>query len=614
MYINNFFNYKRRTTHSVNVGDVIIGGDAPIVLQTMTSTATNDIDGTVEQIIKCVDAGAEIVRITVPGMKDLEYLKEVKEKLKSRSCFVPLVADTHYNQKIALEAAKVVNKVRINPGNFVDTKKFKVHNYTDDEYNSQLEKVREIFLPLLDICREYKTALRIGSNHGSLSDRIMSRYGDTPEGMAESAMEFLRFCKEEDFRDVVVSMKSSNTLVMVQAVRLLTDMMVKEEMTFPLHLGVTEAGEGEDGRIKSALGIGALLADGIGDTIRVSLTEHPAEEVPVAEKLVNAFKLYKKQTNLPEITYPVNPFSFNRRKSLSVDNVGDGRVPVVIANNNQGTKFPNQEPEYLFVSDIKKAIDPKKLYVVAIDAETKIDALSQNIIPLLRPEQLDKIDGLRPVFVEVDVSAVDDAFVQKIKDKNKIGLILKPSGENYTAELRWGIIKLMNEGIQFPIIVKAHYQINNLEDLQITAAAQLGVLFLDGLCDGIWLDAPDNLNEDDVSFISFGILQASRMRFTKTEYISCPSCGRTLYNIQETTRKIRNRTSHLKGLKIGVMGCIVNGLGEMADADYGYIGGAPGKVNLYHQKELIKRGVLEDLAVDELINLIKDKGDWVEPK
>jgi (E)-4-hydroxy-3-methylbut-2-enyl-diphosphate synthase len=610
MYCESLIHYKRRYTNTVRVGPVNIGSDAPIVIQTMTSKATSDIDGSVEQILKADEAGAQIVRVTVPSMRDVEHIRAIKEKLLAGAHHIPLVADIHFNQKIAFEAAKLVEKVRINPGNFADSKKFEQLDYSDTEYAAELDRIRQEFLPLLHICREHNTALRIGTNHGSLSDRIMSRYGDTPEGMVESAMEFLRFCKQENFMNVVVSMKASNTMIMVQSVRLLAVRMKEENMHFPLHLGVTEAGEGEDGRIKSAVGIGALLADGIGDTIRVSLTEEPECEIPVARKLVMHFANHTQAGDIPPFgKYFINPFSFTRRQSTQVLQVGGKQVPVVIADSQECSG--NLHPDFVFINHHQDPI-PDIQNLVELDNKTDLNT-KNNLLPLVTLQHKDLLDFVDPCFVRIRTAELNNAAFRKLQVlKNKV-LVLSSNNLNMLADLRSAIVRLTMHGIKLPVIVKICYQTDDIETLQVKAAADSGGLLLDGLVDGIWIANTGNVSQQEVCSVSFGILQASRMRTTKPEYISCPSCGRTQFNIQETTRYIRERTRHLTGLKIGIMGCIVNGLGEMADADYGYIGGAPGKVNLYHQKELIKRGVPENLAVDELINLIKDRGDWVEP-
>lgn len=570
-YCSDYTKYTRRDTIPVIVGNVKIGGSNSICLQTMTNTPTGDVEKTVEQVISSYNAGAQLVRITVPSKKDIEALKQIKQQITARGYSIPLVADIHFNQQIAFEAAKIVDKVRINPGNFADSKNFQKFDYTPEEYKEELKRVRSAFIPLLEICRKHNTALRIGSNHGSLSDRIMSKYGDSPEGMAESAMEFLRFCKDENFSNVVISMKASNTLVMVQATRLLVAKMNNEEMKYPLHLGVTEAGDGEDGRIKSAVGIGALLADGIGDTIRISLTEPPENEIPVANKLASYIQQRVSHAPIqPIVEYPVNPFSYRRRITDIVNNIGGNNVPVVISSTSINVK-DDLQPDYIIESN---------------------DSLKQHGFVSIYANELNVCD--------TDITSAK-------------AIVLKTNNENGFSEQRAAIVRLVNANIKIPVIVHRKYSENDLESLQVKASADLGGIFLDGLADGIWLENTGRISAEEINSTAFGILQAARARVTKPEYISCPSCGRTMFSLQETTKRIREKTSHLKGLKIGIMGCIVNGLGEMADADYGYIGMGIGKVNLYYNKELVKKGISEDLAVEELITLIKDKGDWHEP-
>ncbi len=574
IYCKDFIQYNRRDALPVKVGNIIIGGTSDICVQTMTNTATSDVEKTVAQIISSNKAGAQLVRITVPSKKDIEALKLIKSNIVSRGYQIPLVADIHFNQELAFEAAKIVDKVRINPGNFADSKSFTKHDYNDIEYKEELIRVRQKFIPLLEICKEYNTSLRIGSNHGSLSDRIMSRYGDTPEGMAESAMEFLRFCKEENFENVIISMKASNTLIMVQATRLLVAKMDAEEMKYPLHLGVTEAGEGEDGRIKSAIGVGALLADGIGDTIRISLTEPPESEIPVANKLLNYLNLRKKHKPIESFeNYTINPYSYHRRKTVAFKNIGGNNVPVVISSVDLPNVSKDIEPDYILKSEDE--IHKAGFYMCYAD--------------------------------EVEKSSIE-------KFRKFAAIILRTRNENGFSDQRAAIVRLINANIMTPVILHREYMETDLESFQIKASADLGGLFLDGLADGIWIENTGDLNPLEINSTAFGILQASRMRITKPEYISCPSCGRTMFGLQETTKKIREKTSHLKGLKIGIMGCIVNGLGEMADADYGYIGSGVGKINLYYNKDLVKRGIPENLAVEELISLIKAKGDWFEPR
>lgn len=574
-YCSDITQYKKKKTIPVKIGNAEIGGHNPICIQTMTNTPTSNVKETVKQIIRCYGVGAELVRVTVPSKNDLEALKEIKSEIDKSGLKIPLIADIHFNQQIAFEAAKIVEKVRINPGNFADSKNFRKMDFTPEEYFDELSRVRQAFIPLLNICKQHNTVIRIGSNHGSLSDRIMSKYGDTPEGMAESAMEFLRICKEENFSEVIISMKASNTLIMVQATRLLVAKMNKEGMEFPLHLGVTEAGEGEDGRIKSAVGIGALLADGIGDTIRISLTEAPEAEIPACKKLIKYFKTRANHEPIADIvSYPVNPYEYKKRKSIAHGKLGGTNVPVVVSSNSIQDISQDLTPDYIIETEEKL----KKLGFISLFAD---QLLHKNILAIVQ-------NGFK-------------------------GLVLKTRNANGYADQRAAIVRLINNNIEIPVILHRQYTENDLEEFQLKAGADLGGLFLDGLGDGIWLENEGDLTSNDINSTAFGILQATRSRISKPEYISCPSCGRTMFNLQDTTKKVRERTAHLKGLKIGIMGCIVNGLGEMADADYGYIGFGVGKINLYYNKELIKRGIPEDMAVEELIRLIKDKGDWVEP-
>lgn len=574
-YCSNFREYKKRPTNATRIGEVLIGGEGEIVVQTMTNTPCSDIEATTQQVISAYKAGAQIVRITVPSMNDVVHLAQVKQKIDDAGFKIPLVADVHFNQRIAFEAAKVVDKVRINPGNFADSKNFNKLDYSQTEYTEELERLENAFVPLLKICKQHNTALRIGSNHGSLSDRIMSRYGDTPEGMAESAMEFLRICKKEQFERVIISMKASNTMVMVQATRLLLSKMNNEDMLHPLHLGVTEAGEGEDGRIKSALGIGALLADGIGDTIRVSLTEPPENEIPVAQKLVDYIKLRELHAPIKGFgKLPINPYSFKRRATRAYKNIGGTNVPVVFITGKEPPNYDGPIADYFIDS----------------------------------PDVLKKHH-----FLQVNCNDIQDDFIAGLPLSGYSALIVSTINKNGYSDQRSTIFRLMNAGSNIPVILHRKYRENYLEDLQIKASADFGGLLLDGLVDGIWLENEGKLSQQEISETAFGILQASRMRVTKPEYISCPSCGRTQFDIQHTIKEIRSVTQHLKGLKIGIMGCIVNGLGEMADSDYGYIGTGKGKVNLYFNKTLVKKNIDEAEAVRELVQLIKEKGDWVEP-
>lgn len=612
------FQYSRLKTREVEVGNIQMGGENPVRIQSMTSTNTLDTDKTVEQSLRIIKAGGELVRITAQGVKEAENLKNIKNGIRDAGFDTPLAADIHFNPKAAFTAAKIVEKVRINPGNFVDKRaSFIKVDFTDEEYQAEIAKIKEKFVPLLDICKEHKTALRIGVNHGSLSDRIMSRYGDTPEGMVESAMEFLRICVRENFFNVVISLKSSNTRVMVHANRLMIARMHEERMDFPLHLGVTEAGEGEDGRIKSAVGIGTLLADGIGDTIRVSLTEAPEEEIPVAQKLVdycNAQTEHQKTASVNPI--PVNFFEYQKRKSNKIFNLGDDLAPVVICNQKSENDLI---PEFIYLANNFVVNTPNGASNYIVDEEVWEQQIfrHENVFPLyssfnnyyLSDKKSDTLN-----FLQVACHQINE-ILPKIGNAANVVLVLETDHQNGFADQRAAFFKLLNANCSIPVIIKRTYREEQLENLQLKAASDLGGLFLDGLGDGIWIDnvsAQGNIDEQDIINTSFGILQASRVRTSKTEYISCPGCGRTLFDLQETTKKIRERTLHLKNLKIGIMGCIVNGPGEMADADYGYVGAGPGKITLYKNKEVVKKNIPEEKAVEELIQLIKENGDWVE--
>ena len=610
----NLFQYHRYKSQKVLVGKLEFGGDNPIRIQSMTSTNTLNTDDTIEQSLRIIKAGGELVRITAQGVKEAENLENIKKGIWDAGFNTPFAADIHFNPKAAFTAAEIVEKVRINPGNFVDKRAdFIKVDFTDQEYQQEIKKIEEKLIPLLTICKENNTALRIGVNHGSLSDRIMSRYGDTPQGMVESAMEFLRICVKENFLNILISLKSSNTRVMVQANRLMLAKMIEEKMNFPLHLGVTEAGEGEDGRIKSAVGIGTLMADGIGDTIRVSLTEDPENEIPVAKKLVEYFderKDHKPIKSLDSVKH--NFFEFSRRKTKSVSNIGGDQLPVVIAKQESGNDLI---PEFVYVGD-RFVIDSSNAKSVFIIDESGWDQgifHNDNVVPLFKSindfyfsdNQSDKLN-----FLQLSCGEIDDESLLKLKNFKNVVLILTTSNKNGFADQRAAFLKLMNTEVNIPVIIKRSYKENDLEDLQLKASSDIGGLFLDGLGDGIWIDNKGSIDEQDVINTSFGILQASRVRVSKTEYISCPGCGRTLFDLQKTTKKIREKTSHLKSLKIGIMGCIVNGPGEMADADYGYVGAGPGKITLYKNKEVVKKNIPEENAVEELIQLIKENGDW----
>lgn len=562
----NDFNYRRRHSSTVQIGNVPLGGDNPIRIQSMTSTSTLDTDASVAQCRRIFDAGADYVRLTAQGVREAHNIGEIRAALHAAGYTKPLVADIHFNPKAAFEAATTTDKVRINPGNFVDAARtFKKLEYTDEEYAAELEKIRRAVVPFLAICREHHTAVRLGVNHGSLSDRIMSRYGDTPAGMVESAMEYLRIFREENFNDVAISIKASNTVIMVETVRRLVAEMDREDMHYPLHLGVTEAGDGEDGRIKSAVGIGTLLAEGIGDTVRVSLSEEPELEIPVARKLVDYITAREGHAPISGcFAKAYNRIAPERRPTNAVGSIGGQNVPVVAT-----------------------ALSPADVAAIA----TKPDFFLSDVN-----------------WKAVDASAKSEGF------SDDDVLLLTSHHANPVGEIEAFIHRLWDNGCKAPVVVRMSYDDANEEDVQVKAGADFGALLLNGLVDGIVLDAPNLPNNADAVAYSFGILQAARRRTTKTEYISCPSCGRTLYDLQHAVKEIKAATSHLKGLKIGIMGCIVNGPGEMADADYGYVGAAVGKVSLYKGKECVERNVPQDIALTHLIDLIKANGDWTEPK
>ena len=633
-YCNSLTSYSRFKTREVMVGGIGFGGNNPIRVQSMTTADTMDTMATVEESIRMIEAGCELVRITAPSKKDAENLKNIKEELLKRGYSTPIVADIHFTPNAAEIAAGIVEKVRINPGNYADKKKFEEIEYTDKSYQDELNRIREKFTPLVKICKENKTAMRIGTNHGSLSDRILSRYGDTPKGMVESAMEFLRICRDENFHEIILSMKASNTRVMVQAYRLLVAEMIKENMNYPLHLGVTEAGEAEDGRIKSAVGIGALLEDGIGDTIRVSLTEAPEDEMPVAFNLLKNFNERKNEIKIKNILkYPLNPFEYIKRKSKSVKNIGGKNVPVVLTlldkkNNIKPSSFypygynysipldkwniNDQATDYIFLGD--NDIDFEIPGTLRLIYNFKKWKISKKGYPLFKAkEYITSTDLSNEInFVELSINDFSNELIEKVKkDKNAV-IILNTNNSNGVAEQRRVFIDLINQNVDTPVIIKREYNKISSELLQLHAASDIGALLIDGLGDGIVINNHQDGDGLHINSTSFGILQASRTRISKTEYISCPSCGRTLFDLQETTAKIRKVTDHLKGVKIGIMGCIVNGPGEMADADYGYVGTRPGKITLYKEKNIVRKNIDEVEAVDALIDLIKENGDWVD--
>ena len=633
-YCNSLTAFSRFQTREVMVGNLGFGGNNPIRVQSMTTANTMDTLATVEESIRMIEAGCELVRITAPSKKEAENLKNIKEELLKRGYSTPIVADIHFTPNAAEIAAKIVEKVRINPGNYADKKKFEEIEYTDKSYQEELDRIREKFIPLVKICKEHKTAMRIGTNHGSLSDRILSRYGDTPKGMVESAMEFLRICRDENYHEIILSMKASNTRVMVQAYRLLVHEMMKENMNYPLHLGVTEAGEGEDGRIKSAVGIGALLADGLGDTVRVSLTEAPEFEMPVAHKLLNHFENYKDHSVIEPVNkYPLNPFEYQKRKSNTVLNIGGKNVPIIKADFSHKKKITpasffalgynysvpldkwhisDMAADYVFVGDHELDFEvPGTLGVIYNYKRWKTHKKGYPCFKVNEYlEELDKSEKMNMIYA--DYSDLSTSLFDKLKNDKTTVLLLDAHNKNTIAELRRFIIKLINNNIKTPVIVGKGYENLSEQQLQISASSDLGSLLLDGLGDGIFIYAPTCSSDQKINSLGFGILQATRTRISKTEYISCPSCGRTLFDLQETTAKIRKVTDHLKGVKIGIMGCIVNGPGEMADADYGYVGTRPGKITLYKEKNIVRKNIDEEEAVDALIDLIKEHGDWVE--
>lgn len=636
-YCTSLTQYKRKLTHEVKVGNKLIGGNQPILLQSMTTTDTMDTKATVEQSIRMIKAGCELVRITAPSKKEAENLKDIKASLREQGYTTPLVADIHFTPNAAEVAARIVEKVRVNPGNYADKKKFEEHEYTDDSYRAELERIEEKFIPLVLLCKQNAVAMRIGTNHGSLSDRILSRYGDTPLGMVESALEFLRICRKHDFHNIVLSMKASNTLVMVQAYRLLVSKMEEEGMDYPLHLGVTEAGDGEDGRIKSAVGIGTLLEDGLGDTIRVSLTEEPEMEIPVARKLAERYTNRTDHRAIKTIEdNPIDPFNYQRREANELGNIGGKHVPVVIGDLSyastlkESSFFPfgyqysvpldkwtikDQAADYLYVGDKSIAFEiPGTLGLIQDYAFWESD--KERHYPLLKKDNFRAANTKNAALVFLELAARDileeNGLLEELNKIENLVLLLTTSNKHGMAEQRRAFIALMNEGVSCPVIIKRSYHELDSESFQLFSATDIGALLIDGLGDGILIEAQNCGGQQMVLSTAFGILQATRTRISKTEYISCPSCGRTLFDLQETTAKIRAVTAHLKGVKIGIMGCIVNGPGEMADADYGYVGTGPGKITLYKEKNVVRRNVREEEAVEALIDLIRENGDWVE--
>jgi (E)-4-hydroxy-3-methylbut-2-enyl-diphosphate synthase len=641
-YAPSLWTYQRRETIPVQIGDLYMGSDFPIRIQSMTTVDTMDTQGSIEQSIRMIDAGCELVRITAPSVKEAQNLENIRKGLRERGYNTPLVADIHFTPNAAELAARIVEKVRINPGNYADKKRFETIDYTDASYQAELERIRDKFLPLVKICKEYGTAMRIGTNHGSLSDRILSRYGDTPLGMVESALEFLRICEDEKYYNIVLSMKSSNTQVMVEAYRLLSKKLADGNFKpYPMHLGVTEAGEGEDGRIKSAVGIGTLLEDGLGDTIRVSLTEDPEFEIPVAQELVRRYQ-FRAQNSTPiepvqlaekQLVSPINPFAHERRLTNEIANFGGHQVPRVIADFSHNPHIQMEdlkaighfylpEPDKWVMNDLgadyiytgKYAVDfmlPNGLKQI-VNAENWSG--DPHVFPLFHLEEWQQADSKHANLNFVSVNAEDLSELNALNLETVV-LVLRSENAHQMAALRRAFFEFIHLGIQTPVILHLSYPNVDADQLQLFAPTDAGGLLIDGFGDGILLSMPYSQDKNALmNATAFGILQASRVRISKTEYISCPSCGRTLFDLQETTARIRQVTDHLKGIKIGIMGCIVNGPGEMADADYGYVGIGKDKIALYRGQEVVKKSVQADLAVDELIQLIKEDGNWREPQ
>jgi len=644
-YCNSLTSYSRFITREVPVGNIAMGGNNPIRIQSMTTTDTMDTIGTVEQTIRMVEAGCEYVRITAPSIKEAQNLAEIKKELRRRGYDVPLIADIHFTPNAAELAARIVEKVRINPGNYADKKRFDQLDYTAAEYQAELDRIYTKFVPLIKVCKEYGTTMRIGTNHGSLSDRIMSYYGDTPRGMVESAMEFIRICEDQNYYNLVISMKSSNPQVMVQAYRLLVETMQNEGMNYPLHLGVTEAGDGEDGRIKSAVGIGTLLEDGLGDTIRVSLTEEPEAEAPVAIALAARYTGRQGKTEQEQQRFPAafSPYEYKKRSSAELNTfIGGHQVPRVIADLSEknlkdpmilgdaGYKYSalldkynmaEQSVDFVYLADgIPSFSMPGNLKQLYNYSTWKTLGNKKNCHPLFTLDEFagaeEKDSSLN--LLRISYTDLSSDLFKHIQADQTLVFVLETAEQHGMADQRQFFFFLEEQGINVPVIIKRSYRASEGSadtdfhtKLQLYAATDVGALLVDGFGDGLWLDAP----EADTAIIvstSFGVLQATRSRISKTEYISCPSCGRTLFDLQDTTQMIRSRTSHLKGLKIGIMGCIVNGPGEMADADYGYVGTGPGKITLYRGKEVVKKNVNTENALDELIEIIREDGNWIE--
>ena len=653
-YCNSLTKYSRYKTREVFVGEIPLGADNPVRVQSMTTTDTMNTTATVEQTIRMVDAGCEYVRITAPSKLEAENLLKIKNELRKRGYKVPLIADIHFTPNAAEIAARIVEKVRVNPGNYADKKSFRNIDYTDSEYDQELERIRKKFTPLVKICKEYGTAMRVGTNHGSLSDRIMSRYGDSPLGMVESALEFLRICEGENYYNIVLSMKSSNPKVMVQAYRLFIQKMEDEKMNYPLHLGVTEAGGGEDGRIKSALGIGALLEDGIGDTIRVSLTEDPEFEAPVALSLINRYKNRGEHQDIkPLEAPPYNPIEYNRRQTFEVAGIGGNNVVRVVADFSKRKSIPvnaladigyyyNADTDKWNMSDSAADIIYLGDNVPDFDLPTGLKPVLNYFswkknkgksLPLFTAEEylISKEYSPEINFVIVRATDLDDILLSKLKNEKKTVIVLESGNLHAMPEQRRVFCELLLRNIPNPVLIKRTYNQITLEDFILYSSTDFGALLIEGFGDGVWAecsftgkDKPSNVyiksfvqnfesEERTINRILFGILQAARTRISKTEYIACPSCGRTLFDLEKTTDLIRKKTEHLKGLKIAIMGCIVNGPGEMADADYGYVGSGIDKITLYKGKEIVRRNIPAPDAVESLIDLIRENNDWQEP-
>lgn len=654
-YCNSLTKYSRYKTREVRVGDVPLGGNNPIRIQSMTITDTMDTKATVEQTIRMVESGCDYVRITAPSKLEAQNLENIKKELRARGYYVPLIADIHFTPNAAEIAARIVEKVRVNPGNYADRKKFEVFEYTDGQYEAELERIRNKFSPLIKVCKEYGTAMRIGTNHGSLSDRIMNRYGDSPLGMVESALEFVRICEDLNYYEIVLSMKASNPKVMVQAYRLLVQKMKEEGMNYPLHLGVTEAGGGEDGRIKSAVGIGALLEDGLGDTIRVSLTEDPEFEAPVAIMLAQRYKERENHKHIKPIEAPpFNPYEYEKRHSFEVSGIGGGNVARVVADyskreiknhrdlsdidyyyNAETDKWNmgDMAPDLLYLGDQTLPFDIpnglKAIYNYSFWLKLE-DKNSGSPLYTLNEYINSAIDKRIVKFVFADLNSFSIEFFNRIKDDSNLVLILSTENEHGMADQRRAFFGLIINNVTHPVIIKRLYKNLSPDQFRLFSSTDLGSLLIDGFGDGVWAEVHNSFilengnslyikklireesKEKIINRTLFGILQAARVRISKTEYIACPSCGRTLFDLQETTEMIRKRTEHLKGVKIAIMGCIVNGPGEMADADYGYVGSGVGKITLYREKNIVKRNIPADDAVDALIQLIKEDEKWVE--